>query len=56
MDEAIGDKAKDPRPFQQRRAPAAELEGAIAGSMSGTMNGDLVATAVSTPTPNTNPN
>ena len=40
---AIANGAKGPGPFQQRNAPAAELEGTIAESMDETMDGDLAA-------------
>ena len=48
MDEAIDNSAKDPGPFQQRYAPAAELEGKIAESMDEKMVVDPAAA-----TPNT---
>ena len=45
---ATGNGTKDPGPFQQRNAPAAELEGTIAESMGETMDDNLAAA-----TPNT---
>ena len=39
MDEAMGDGAMDPGPFQQRNTPAIEPEGTVAESMNESMDG-----------------
>ena len=47
MDELMGDDAKDPGPFQQRGAPAAEPGNSVAESMDEAMDYDT--TTATTP-------